>query len=164
VARREKGWKLKKENSMCDFLSWIEKDKKLFYLTADQIYNTPQGEILRKQVGSNNAEDFYGHEAIRKYYGDFTGGDEKGCRDFSTPDKFPKVIIKAIKRGDFRGLANPEGLLTASAYKAYSKAIASAYKAHNEVTASAYKAYSKAIASAFWGSFAKLKNRNLLWR
>ena len=39
---------------MCEFLSYIEeetgKGKKYLFLTYNQIFNTPRGEILRKEV------------------------------------------------------------------------------------------------------------------
>jgi hypothetical protein len=104
---------------MCNFLSWIEKGDQILFLTYDQIYNTPRGEILRKSVGSEKSADLYGHNAIRKYYDLPDGGKEKECEDFYTPSNFPGVIVDAIKKGKFGGLAAPRGLLLPALYADY---------------------------------------------
>ena len=100
---------------MCEFISYIgketDKGAKVLFLTYDRIFNTPRGEILRKEIGSNNPEDFYGHAAIRKYY-QAEGGKDKECTDFSTPTNFPPTIARAIKGGDFKGFPLPIGLLS----------------------------------------------------
>ncbi len=98
---------------MCEFVSWIEKkegDKvKVYFLTGKQIFASPRGEAFRKWSG--NQDDYTGHGAIRFYY-DFEGGENKECTDFSMPDNFPDVIVRAIKRGDMAGFkAMPTGLL-----------------------------------------------------
>jgi hypothetical protein len=109
---RKKELTKKEGRNICEFISWIEKDKKVYFLTYDQIYNTPQGEILRKEVGGDKPEDFYGHAAIRKYYGNILNGKEHELTDFSNPKRFPDEIVVAIKNGEFRGLATPKGLLS----------------------------------------------------
>jgi hypothetical protein len=104
---------------MCEFISWIENGDKIHYLTYDQIYNTPRGEILRKTVGSEEPEDLYGHGAIRKYYELPDGGRQKECTGFSKPTNFPGTIADAIKEGKFAGLATPRGLLLPRLYADY---------------------------------------------
>lgn len=85
---------------MCEFLSWVEKDKKIHFLTPELIYSTPRGKALQKFCQST--EDYLGHGAI-KFYFDVEGGENKECTDFSIPDNFPPKIVKAIKSGDFKG-------------------------------------------------------------
>ena len=157
---------------MCDFLSWIEKPlkkgTKIYFLTYDQIYNTPRGEILRKQIRSDKPEDFYGHDAIRKYY-DLTAGTggEKECVDFSKPSNFPAVIVKAIKRGEFRGFPMPSGLLTKALddkYWADRKALSDKYEADRKALDDKYWADRKALSDKYWDLFADLENRNPVWR
>ncbi len=102
-------------NTMCEFISWIEKPGKagthVYFLTYDMIFNSPRGEGLRHEIGSDKPEDFYGHAAIRKYF-PVEGGINKECSDFYSPTNFPLEIVGAIKNGNLRGLANPIGLLS----------------------------------------------------
>jgi hypothetical protein len=133
---------------MCEFLSWIEKPlktkTKYYFLTYDQIYNTPRGEILRKQIGSNKPEDYYGHEAIRKYYElTFGSGKERECVDYSKPSNFPTIIAKAIKRGEFRGMATPEGLLSQPAWAEYEKIRQQALAEYKKIGQQAWAEYKK---------------------
>lgn len=44
-------------------------------------------------MGSERPEDYYGHEAIRKYY-DLRGGTEYEYTDFSRPANFPAEIAE----------------------------------------------------------------------
>ena len=104
---------------MCQFVSWIKKGDKVYFLTARQIFETTRGKQLQKWC--SNPDDYVGHEAIRFYYRIAEGaGDDGECSDFSTPDNFPSEIVKAIKEGKLRGLGQtPEGLLAPPAYKDY---------------------------------------------
>lgn len=175
---------------MCEFLSWIEKDNKSYFLTRQQI-DSPQGEILKKRFPGEG--ELVGHAAIRAYY-DIVGGENKECTDFSTPDNFPDVIVKAIKSGEFRDMSYPFGLLNSQSYahislvkKAYAdwvkanadwvkanadwkKAYADREKANADwvkANANREKAYAdwvKAIKPFFWDLFAIPENRNLKWR
>lgn len=94
---------------MSEFASWIEKDDRVYFLVANQIFNTTRGKALQKYCLSS--DDYNGHGAIRYYYG-FYGGDNRECTDFSTPNNFPPEIVDAIKKGKFKGVASfPEVLL-----------------------------------------------------
>jgi hypothetical protein len=173
---------------MCEFLSAIKtKDKygkdKYYFLTHDLIHNTPRGEMLQKKYGG---DDLVGHAAIRDYFELQSGvGENWEQIDFSKPKNFPVILVKAIKRGDFRGLGEPKGLLTAPAGKAYQEATAPAGKAYQEATAPAGKAYQEATApagkayqeakdaaekayqeakDAFWDLFSEPENRVEAWR
>jgi len=159
---------------MCEFISWIEKGDKVYFLTGKQVFETKKGkEVIQKQCG---VEDYIGHGAIRLYYGlEQDEGKNRECNCFTKPDNFPSPIIRAIKRGDMRGMGEPEGLLTAPAEKAYQEAKATAWKAYHEATAPAEKAYQEATApaekayqeataTAFWDLFAIPENRNPAWR
>ena len=138
---------------MCEFLSAVKgktktgKDK-WYFLTHDLIYNTPRGEIIQKQFPGIDGE-VLGHSAIRAYFEIRSGeGENWECTDFTTPDNFPAVIVKAIKRGEFRGFGNPVGLLKAQADKTYQEAKAPADKAWQEAKAQADKTYQEAKAQA----------------
>jgi hypothetical protein len=91
---------------MCHFVSWIEKDKDIYFLTANDL-NTPEGRKLKKYLGDQYWEDIMGHGAIRQYYG-LSEGINKECTDFSNPKHLPDEIVKAIKCGAFRGIAIPD--------------------------------------------------------
>ena len=87
---------------MCEFISWIEKDGQVYYLTYRDIYHTRRGKELRDYCKSK--DDLIGHGAIRFYYDNFVGGEDKECTDFSTPDNFPPEIVEDIKKGRMAGL------------------------------------------------------------
>ena len=169
---------------MCEFLSWIEKDGNVYYLTYRDIYNTKRGKELRDYC--KNKDDYIGHGAIRHYYDNFVGGKKRECTDFSTPNRFPTEIVSAVKKGEFRGLRTPVELLSAEGRKVYDAATAEAQKVYyaataepqkvydavmaepqkvyDAATAEAQKVYYAAIDKEFWDLFKVKKNRNPLWR
>ena len=69
---------------MCDFVSWIEKDQTIVFLTGEDVFKTKKGKELQKHTCS---EDWIGHGAIRWYY-EFEGGRERECTDFSKPENY----------------------------------------------------------------------------
>jgi hypothetical protein len=172
---------------MCGFLSAVvtnkgRKNERWYYLTRHLIDDTPRGKLLVKKYGGS---DLIGHSTIREYFNLEERGQNWEQTDFSTPDNFPAVIVEAIKRGEFRGFGEPEGLLSAPAWKAYNEATNTAEKAYYEATNTAWKAYNEAKAPAekayyeakapawkayneakatFWGLFAIPENRNPAWR
>lgn len=105
---------------MCQFVSWIEQDKfkihqedkiirlcgieeAVLFLTGEDVFETEKGKRLQKYC--EDEEDYIGHGAIRHYYGlSMSGGINKECTDFSTPDNFPPDVVAAIKLGKMRGL------------------------------------------------------------
>jgi hypothetical protein len=139
---------------MCEFISWIEKDKKVYFLTDKMVYHTLKGRELRKFCG--NQEDYIGHGAIRHYFDDLKDGENRECSNFSSPKNFPPLIVHAIKAGDFGRLGQPKGLLKAPAWKAYEEAKAPAWKAYEEAKATAGKAYEEATAPA-WKAYEEAK-------
>ncbi len=129
---------------MCEFVSWVERKEKnhqtIYFLTGEQIFHSPRGEALRKWSG--NSDDFTGHGAIRFYY-DFDDGENKECSDFVTPANFPDVIATAIKRGDMRGMAQPEGLLSGTALAEYEKICGTALVEYQKIRGTALAEYEK---------------------
>ncbi len=97
---------------MCEFLSFIEKDKKILFLTHHLLFETPQGDMVRSKCGK---DDLIGHGAIRLFYElEQDQGKNREITGFCSPEEFPKAIVKAIKRGEFKGLVPiPKGLLRA---------------------------------------------------
>jgi hypothetical protein len=138
---------------MCDFISWIEKGGEILFLTGNDVFNSNRGLELQKYCKSK--DDLTGHGAIRFFFGTddkpIQGGTERECTNFSTPAKFPKQIVKAIKKGQMWGFENglPRELLTAPAYAEYQKVTAPAYAEYNKVTAPAYAEYNKVTAPAY---------------
>ena len=45
---------------MCEFVSWVEHEDKLYYLTAN-LLNTKEGRALKKHLGAQYHEDITGH-------------------------------------------------------------------------------------------------------
>jgi len=103
---------------MCEFVSWVEHEDKLYYLTAN-LLNTKEGRDLKKFLGTAYAEDIKGHGAIEHYFG--IKGKHCECTDFSSPNNFPAEIVKAMKSGAFRGIGIPDEsqVLTKKAYADY---------------------------------------------
>ena len=175
---------------MCDFISWIEvKDKvgkvKNYYLTGNQVFDTPRGQMLRDWCQSQ--DDYVGHGAIRFYYELDSGiGKEKECTDFSSTDKFPPEIVADIKAGKMRGLGTPEGLLTLAAWIEYDSEAQSAweeydakkqtawdeYDAKRQTARDEYEAkrqtardeYETKTQAVFWDMYADVNNRAKAWR
>ena len=103
---------------MCEFISWVEHENTLYYLTAN-LLNTKEGRDLKKFLGTAYAEDIKGHGAIERYFG--IKGKHHECTDFSSPNNFPAEIVKAMKAGAFRGIGIPDAsqVLTKKAYADY---------------------------------------------
>lgn len=160
---------------MCEFASWVEKDDKVYFLTANQVFNTTRGKALQKYCG--NSDDYVGHGAIRQYY-NLKDGTNRECTDFSTPDNFPIEIADAIKGGKFRGITVVKELLTQPALAEYNKITQPAcaeynkiqqpalaeYKKIRKIRQSALAEYEKIQQAAFWDLFAIPENRNPNWR
>ena len=136
---------------MCDFISWIEKpgSKKSLFLTNHLIYHTTKGKLLQKE--QTRKEDLCGHGAIRFYFGLEKGeGKERECTDFSDSKNFPVAIVKTIKNGDMRGMADnpPEGMLTPKARAEYHKVVDPARAEYDKVVDPARAEFDKVVASA----------------
>jgi len=105
---------------MCEFISWIEKDGKNYFLTSADLASK-RGIELREHCGDD--DDLVGHGALRWFYGGFEGGVQRECTDFSTPLNFPAEIVEAIKAGKFRGMGCPVGLLNDAARAEFDKIV-----------------------------------------
>ena len=81
---------------MCQFISWKFYEGKNYFLTNEDL-DTKEGKKLLK---SDVIADLYGHGALQSYYPELEHkGNNLECSDFSSPDNFPKEIVKAIKQG-----------------------------------------------------------------
>ena len=89
---------------MCEFVSWVEHENKLYYLTAN-LLNTKEGRALKKYLGAKYDDDIKGHGAIERYFG--IKGKHHECTDFSSTQNFPDEIVKALQAGAFRGIGIP---------------------------------------------------------
>ncbi len=173
---------------MCEFLSWIEKGNKIYFLSGKQVFHTDKGQALRAWCG--DAEDYKGHGAIRHFYElEQDEGKNKECTNFSTPDKFPDVIVKALKRGDFEGFLIPGGLLRKPLYDKYQadlktlddkyqadlktlddkyladrKPLYDKYLADRKTLDDKYLADRKTLDDKYWALFTKPENRATAWR
>jgi hypothetical protein len=82
---------------MCDFISYIECDDHICYLTDKDVYSK-EGKKLLEGCRDN---DLLGHGAIRKYfYLNPTQGKRYEHRDFWNKEKFPKEIADKIDNFD----------------------------------------------------------------
>ena len=103
---------------MCEFISWVEKRGKVYFLDGETVFSDKfQTWAKEKRIST---DDYCGHGTIRAWYGIDTGdGVDKEYTNFSTPDKFPKSIVKAIKAGQMKGFTVPKGLLIDTLEKDY---------------------------------------------
>ena len=94
---------------MCEFISWIERRDRIYFLTGDQLFRSKKGDEFRRTI---SPDDYCGHGTIRDWYGIDSGdGIDKECSDFSSPANFPHQIVEAIKSNKLRGFPMPQGLL-----------------------------------------------------
>jgi hypothetical protein len=123
---------------MCERYSWIEKDGEAIFLTAYDVFDTKRGRELQKYTTCPS--DWYGHGAIREYYG-LVGGSERECEDFTTPTNFPPELVAAIKAGRMWGFGITEpmlSMLTDAARELQAKAIAPAFEIYRQAVEITY--------------------------
>ena len=123
---------------MCEFVSWIEKDGKCYFLTAADLASK-RGKQLIKHC--KNDDDLVGHGAIRWFYGEFTGGTERECTDFASPDNFPREIVAALIAGKFRSMGSPLGMLNDIARAKYKEIEQPARVKYEEIEQPAWAKY-----------------------
>ena len=80
---------------MCDFISYIEKNGEILYLTDKEVFSKFGKEHLKGCLYN----DILGHGAIRKFYNIQRGRDVE-IRDFWNLEKLPKEIAAKIKEFD----------------------------------------------------------------
>ena len=140
---------------MCHFISWIDLEGQLYYLTAKEL-RSRRGKELKEYLGSAYADDVVGHGAIDWYY-DLKGkGIHRECTDFSSPANFPGEIVKAIKSGAFKGMGICPELLNESAKAEYNKIDQSAWAEYKKINQSAWAEYWKIEQSA-WAEYDKIE-------
>ena len=179
---------------MCHFISWIENNGEIQFLTANDVFNTKRGRELQKHCCDN--ADYVGHGAI-EFFTETSGGVHKECTDFRTPKNFPEVIVAAIKAGAFAGLGSPDGLLNKksqaecdkvrdavwaeydkvrdavwaeydkvryAALAEYDKVCSAAWAKCDKVCSAAWAKCDKACEGTFWKLFSNTKNRAKAWK
>ncbi|MFH1047534.1 MAG: hypothetical protein V1738_04480 [Patescibacteria group bacterium] len=89
----------KRGNNMCDFISWIEKDGRLFYLTDREFFG-PRGKELFGGDVSKQSNDPLGHGAIRLFYGTdnepMAGGINREVHEFWRDGALPDELAVLI--------------------------------------------------------------------
>lgn len=146
---------------MCEFVSWIEYNNQVYFLTNNDLRGKRFTEYKKYNV--NWKADIVGHGAIEYFYPELKGK-HKECTDFSTPDNFPEKIVKAIKEGKLNKLGVSVGLLNCLGRSEYKKVQQPAYAEYIKVQPPAYAEYIKIKLEAFWELFSKSKYRNGLWK
>ena len=170
---------------MCEFISWVEHENTLYYLTAN-LLNTKEGRALKKHLGAQYNEDIKGHGAIERYFG--IKGKHHECDDFSSPKNFPEEIVNAMKAGAFRGIGIPDAsqVLTERAWADYCSkraplyadyqskrdAIISDYESKRDALYADYRSkrapldadYRFKRDDLFWDIFMDKKNRVKAWK
>ena len=139
--------------TMCEFLSWIKIENKVYFLTDIEL-KSERGKELKKYLGEKYDEDKKGHGAIRWYYSlPENVGENKENSDFSSPANFPVEIVKALKKGYFSKIGTAEKMLDLSALKKY-----------EEIEQPAMKKYEEIRLREFWKLAKNPENRVEEWK
>jgi hypothetical protein len=148
---------------MCEFVSWVEHEDKLYYLTAN-LLNTKEGRDLKKFLATAYYEDIKGHGAIERYFG--IKGKHHECTDFSSTQNFPDEIVKALQAGAFRGIGIPSAsqVLTEKAYADYLSKRDALYADYEYKRDPLYAEYTSKRDDLFWNIFMDKKNRVKAWK
>jgi len=140
---------------MCQFVSWVERRGKVYFLTSEQLESERGRKWIQEQKVS--PDDLCGHGTIRLWHRiDAGDGVDKECGDFSTPDNFPTPIAEAVKAGKFNSFPIPAGLL--------SKPLDEDYVAKLKPLDNDYRAKCKALREDYWALFLIPENRAPKWR
>ena len=161
---------------MCNFISWIEHDGRIYFLENKDLKGKKFAEF-KTMNGDQWQSDIVGHGAIRFFYPELgDAGKNVECEDFSKPSNFPEEIQSAIRGNRMSKFGvRPEGLLSKKALKDYLAIRQSAlkdyeaieqpvWKDYEAIKQSAWKDYEAIQQSAFWGLFWEDKNRAKAWR
>ena len=125
---------------MCQFISWKCFGGKNYFLTNEDLDTKEGKKLLKPDV----VDDLCGHGAIEHYYPELKGkGENKECTDFSTPDKFPKDIVKAIKQGKLSRIGICLDVLNALGKTEYNKIKQPAWAEYNKIEQLAWAEYNK---------------------
>ncbi len=81
---------------MCNFISWIEEDGKLLYLTDADVFSKHG----RKTLAGALHNDVLGHGAIREFFGIGSRGKEREVCDFWKTELLPAEIAKKVRSFD----------------------------------------------------------------
>ena len=81
---------------MCNFISWIERDGELYYLTDEEIFSS----FGREMLDGCQDNDFIGHGAIRRYFQLAGEGTDHEVRKFWNAAALPKELSRKIKNFD----------------------------------------------------------------
>ena len=101
--------------------------------------------------------DICGHGAIEHYYPELKGkGRNKECSDFSTPNNFPKEIVKAILKGKFVGIEIVLDILTEKGKAEYEKIQQPALAEYKKIRQPALAEYEK-IQQPAWAKYEKIR-------
>ena len=150
---------------MCENASWKEKNGEVLFLDDDDL-KSKRGLELKAYLGTQFDEDKIGHGAIEWFY-NITGGTNKECTDFSTPDNFPPKLVAKIKSGKRTLFGVCEGILTAKALAEYKKVKGTALAEYEKVKGTALAEYEKVKGPALaeykkvkgqaWAEYEKVK-------
>ena len=147
---------------MCEFVSWKEVDKDVFFLTNKDL--KPRKLKEYKEYNSNWREDLCGHGAIDWFYPEIKGnGKHKECTDFSTPDNFPPLVVEAIKNMEMTNIGFSLGLLNDKGKAEYLKIEQPARTEYEKIQQPAWAEYLKIQQSDMWKLFRQKKYRNPKW-
>ena len=138
---------------MCEFISWKSYEGKNYYLTNEDLETKAGKELLKPEF----VADICGHGAIEHYYPELKGkGSNEECSDFSSPNNFPKEIVKALKQGKLTKIGIVLDILNDAGRQEYEKIEQSALAEYKKIQQPAYAEYEKIQQSA-WAEYEKIQ-------
>jgi len=127
---------------MCNFLSWIEYQNKLYFLTEADLKTKTFKQF--KKDNERWQEDIKGHGAIRYFHPEIKNvGINRECSDFSNKDNFPLILQNAIKNCVFGSISIETSLLSTTAKAIYEKIEKSALAEYEKIEQPAHAKYDK---------------------
>jgi hypothetical protein len=138
---------------MCEFISWKEHKGRVYFLTNSDLDTKEGKKLLKPEVKA----DLCGHGAIESFYPELKGkGINKECTYFSSPKKFPKEIVTAIKKGNLSKIGICLDVLNNKGKAEYEKIEQPAWAEYEKIEQSAWAEYKK-IEQPAWAEYEKIK-------
>jgi hypothetical protein len=138
---------------MCEFISWKKYEGKVYFLTNADL-DTKEGKKLLKPDVKN---DLCGHGAIENFYPELKGkGSNEDCTNFSSPNNFPKEIVKEIKKGNLSRIGVCLDVLNDEGKKKYDEIQRPAWAKYEEIQRTAWAKYEE-IQRTAWAKYVEIQ-------
>jgi hypothetical protein len=141
-----------------DGISAVESNKKVLFLTHDDVYKSKKG---KEVFGEVPQERLCGHTPVRRFFELKNGqGKEREYTDLSNPDDLPAELVKAIRTGKLVGIGYSTQLLSNDGCEKFDKEVSKMKKSKSKKPFGEFYEVTK----IFWDVFKASKaNRAEAW-